>query len=81
MLDLCDSLKAKAICGVLLSLVGNAGTLITYTIGKDTLTQSFRLNTIQAITLENDSKYWPEDIRNGALLYWSFSKVIQGLLN
>ena len=37
MLDLCDSLKAKAICGVLLSLVGNAGTLITYTIGKDTL--------------------------------------------
>ena len=44
-LDLCDSLKAKAICGVLLSLVGNAGTLITYTIGKDTLRQLFRLNT------------------------------------
>ena len=35
-LELCDSLKAKAICGVLLSLVGNAGTLITYTIGKIT---------------------------------------------
>ena len=33
-LELCQSLKAKAICGVLLSLVGNAGTLITYTIGK-----------------------------------------------
>ena len=57
-LDLCDSLKAKAICGVLLSLVGNAGTLITYTIGKDTFTQSFRLNTIQAITLENNSPFF-----------------------
>ena len=27
------SLQTKAVCGVLLSLVGNAGTLITYTIG------------------------------------------------
>ena len=32
-LDLCDSLQSKAICGVLLSLVGNAGTLTTYTLG------------------------------------------------
>ncbi len=32
-LDLCQSLKAKAICGVLLSLVGNFGTLVTYTLG------------------------------------------------
>ena len=71
MLDLCDSLKAKAICGVLLSLVGNAGTLITYTIGKDTLTQLFRLNfNIIQTTV----------IINGALLYWGFPTVIQGLL-
>ena len=26
-------MQSKAVCGVLLSLVGNAGTLITYTIG------------------------------------------------
>ena len=33
-LELCEkSIKAKAICGVLLSLVGNLGTLITYTCG------------------------------------------------
>lgn len=32
-LDLCSSVKSKAIAGVLLSLVGNAGTLITYTLG------------------------------------------------